>query len=105
MSPETIDKLKDYEKLMLQKRGIENELDLLKEEIIPLLDVKQPYATELNIFTVEERNKWTYSGEVLNAENSLEKLKKLEKQNGVATAEKTLVFYCRDKNAKTWTPK
>lgn len=87
MNQTTIDRLKEYEKLMLQKRALENELEILKEELVPELPRGKEIATENGVFNISSRDKWTYSIGTQALDKKLKDLQKLEQQSGVATSE------------------
>lgn len=81
-----IEKLKEYEHLMIQKRVIEEDLKTIKEVILPELPKDTKIATELGTFTVETKKKWVYSEETLHAVEELKARKEREEQDGTAVA-------------------
>lgn len=86
MNPKLAKSLKAYEELMLKKRAIENELDAMKEELIPQLpDV--PVETEIGVFSVKSRPKWIYSKATRELDKELKGAQEREKQDGTAVAE------------------
>ncbi len=84
MTEDTKKALKRYENLMLEKRGIENELEQIKEEILPDMPRGSKVATADGVFTVESRTKWVYSRETRIAETTLKETKEREQQDGTA---------------------
>jgi hypothetical protein len=86
MKPEVVAELKRYEKLTLEKRAIENELEMIKEELVPQLPADKPIETQDGVFTVEARLSWKYSDATTNQEKVLKDMKTREQQDGTATA-------------------
>ncbi len=84
MTPETVAKLKQCEKLMIEKREIEEDLDALKEEIVPELSRDAKVETENGVFTLQSRDKWVYSVETRDMEKKLKAIQEREKQDGTA---------------------
>lgn len=78
--------LKQYEDLMLKKREIENELEIIKEEVMPHLSTGTKLQTAKGYFTVQTRLKWTYSAETRKLDTQVKDLKKREEQDGTAVA-------------------
>ncbi len=84
MNADTIKKLKAYEKLMLEKRMLENELEALKEELVPELPADKTVETELGVFSIKSKTSWKYSPKVKDAEEKIKTLKQREQQDGTA---------------------
>lgn len=84
MNQTTIDRLKEYESLMLKKRALENEIDVLKSELLPELPRDKAIETENGTFNVESRMKWTYSESTQEADKDIKATKKSEEQDGTA---------------------
>jgi hypothetical protein len=82
-----IEKLKEYEHLMIQKRIIEESLETIKQVILPELPADTKIATEDGTFTVERKQSWKFSDETVHAEEELKARKEREKQDGTAVAE------------------
>jgi hypothetical protein len=87
METELKDKIRDYERLMLQKKALENEIDMLKEEIIPGLPADTVIETDNGQITVESRVKWIYSIETQLMDKGLKEAQMREKQDGTAEQE------------------
>jgi len=87
MNPTTIALLKEYEVLMLDKRELEDKLEGIKLDLLPIIPREHPIETEGGIFTVESRTKWVYTPATAQAEKNLKLRKKEEEQTGVATGE------------------
>lgn len=84
---EVVDKLKQYEQLMIDKRGLERDIEILKEAIVPELPVGKTIETEIGTFTVQSRLKWTHSKYVKELKTHLKEIEDAEKQDGTATSE------------------
>lgn len=82
-----IDSLKLYEELILKKRAIENKLEALKAELVPVLPRDASIETENGSFTVASRDKWIYSQETQSLKEKLKSAEKREQQDGTAVSE------------------
>lgn len=81
---EVVEKLEAYEQLMLNKRAIENELEMLKDELLPVLPKDADISTKNGTFSIQSRMKWKYSTETQELMKSAKDAEKREQQTGIA---------------------
>lgn len=84
MNTETTRKLKALEHLLIKRRVIDQEIEVLKESLIPEIPKDAKIQTESGTFTVESRPKWVYSPQLTVRKNALDADKKTEEADGTA---------------------
>lgn len=84
MTPQTIEKMKRYEVLKLQIKELENELDMLKPDIISEIPEETEVKTEKGVFILQKRRVWKYSPATVEEEAALKAAKKREEADGTA---------------------
>lgn len=85
-----------YEELKIKEKEIKNELEILKEKILPLVHEGEKIVLSHGAIEMGKRDNWTYSDETQVMEKQLKEKQKYEIASGVAISKPTIFITYRE---------